>query len=160
MNVGILLKWPYQDWTSLCRVLKVVLSWQRKLFKSFFFHQKTQNWDQIMAKLDVKHLFGRLSILLIRGNAALLVNRVPTANPPRSPGWWYPIVKWHLFVLLICTLLLWFHVLVPFCSLMSETVFLQHFFLYGTSPFSDMCFLGWINTYYQYMPMSNKALRT
>ena len=35
---------------------------------------------------SVKHLFGRLSVLLMRGNAALLLNRVPSHPPPQVDG--------------------------------------------------------------------------
>ena len=34
----------------------------------------------------IKRLFGRLSVLLIRGNAALLLNRVPSHPPPQVNG--------------------------------------------------------------------------
>ena len=34
----------------------------------------------------VKHLFGRLSVLLMRGNAALLINRVPSHPDPHVNG--------------------------------------------------------------------------
>ena len=34
----------------------------------------------------VKHLFGRLSILLMRGNSSLMLNRVPSYPPPHISG--------------------------------------------------------------------------
>ena len=36
--------------------------------------------------VTVKHLFGRLSVLLMRGNTALLLNRVPSFPPPNVDG--------------------------------------------------------------------------
>ena len=34
----------------------------------------------------VKHLFQKLSILLMRGNAALLLNRIPSIPDPEEDG--------------------------------------------------------------------------